>query len=193
MAAAQIPGFVFTRRFDRILPRAVKAEGVWIEDDAGNRILDACGGAIVVNVGHGRLEIADAVYEQMKKFSYVHGNVFTSDPLEELAERLAGHAPDEINRFYFMSSGSEAVETAIKMARQIQIERGRPSRMRLISRWKSYHGLTLGALAASGRTYFREPFTPMLPDVVHIHPPYCLRCSYGLTYPACKLQCASIR
>ncbi|MEJ2718700.1 MAG: aminotransferase class III-fold pyridoxal phosphate-dependent enzyme, partial [Deltaproteobacteria bacterium] len=191
MAAIRIPGFVFTRRLDRILPRAVKAEGVWIEDETGQKILDACGGAIVVNVGHGRLEIAEAVYEQMRKFSYVHGNVFTSEPVEALAERLARHAPNELNRFYFMCSGSEAIETAVKLARQIQLERGRPSRMRLISRWKSYHGLTLGALAASGRTYFREPFTPLLPEVVHIHPPYCLRCSYGLMYPSCALRCAS--
>jgi adenosylmethionine-8-amino-7-oxononanoate aminotransferase len=89
-----------------------------------------------------------------------------------------------------MSSGSEAVETAIKLARQIHLECGRPQRMRLISRWKSYHGLTLGALAATGRTAFRVPFAALLNDVVHIPPPYCLRCSYGLTYPVCGLRCA---
>jgi adenosylmethionine-8-amino-7-oxononanoate aminotransferase len=89
-----------------------------------------------------------------------------------------------------MSSGSEAVETAIKLARQIHLANGRERRIRLISRWKSYHGLTLGALAATGRTAFRGPFIPLLADAVHIHPPYCLRCSYGLSYPDCRLRCA---
>ena len=191
MAYQSIPGFVFPRRLDCALPRAVKAEGVWIEDEHGGKILDACGGAIVVNVGHGRREIAEAVYEQMKRFSYVHGTVFTSHPVEALAEKLSTHAPEGLDRFYFMSSGSEAVETAIKLARQIHCERGASSRIRLISRWKSYHGLTLGALAASGRTYFREPFTPLLPEVVHLPPPYCLRCGYGLQFPSCGLRCAS--
>jgi adenosylmethionine-8-amino-7-oxononanoate aminotransferase len=82
------------------------------------------------------------------------------------------------------------VETAVKLARQVHVESGKASRVTLISRWKSYHGLTLGALAASGRTYFREPFSPLLADAVHIPPPYCLRCSYGLTFPDCGLRCA---
>jgi adenosylmethionine-8-amino-7-oxononanoate aminotransferase len=116
--------------------------------------------------------------------------MFTSSALEDLAERLAAHTPQGLDRFYFISSGSEAVETAIKLARQIQIARGNPDRQVLISRWKSYHGLTLGALAAAGRTSFRLPFYPMLRDAVHIPPAYCLRCSYGLTYPACHLRCA---
>jgi hypothetical protein len=95
-----------------------------------------------------------------------------------------------LDRFYFMSSGSEAVETAIKLARQIQLARGNPMRQVLVSRWKSYHGLTMGALAAAGRTSFRLPFYPLLSDAVHIPPPYCLRCSYGLSYPDCRLRCA---
>jgi adenosylmethionine-8-amino-7-oxononanoate aminotransferase len=182
--------FVFPRRLDKRLPQAAKAKGAWIEAEDGKRYLDACGGALVVNVGHGREEIAQAVAEQMKHFSYVHGTLFTSRPLEELAGRLADHAPSGLSRFYFMCSGSEAVETAIKLARQVHLECGRPSRTKLISRWKSYHGLTLGALAASGRTYFRQPFAALLPEVVHIPPPYCLRCSYGLTFPTCSLRCA---
>ena len=188
--AQLIPGFVFPRRLDRPLPLAAKAEGMWIEDTQGKRYLDMGGGALVVNVGHGRKEIAQAVSQQMKEFSYVHGTLFTSRAVEELSERLAAHAPEGLSRFYYMSSGSEAVETAIKLARQIHLEQGRPNRVNLISRWKSYHGLTFGALAASGRTYFREPFMPLLADAVHIPPPYCLRCSYGLTFPECGLRCA---
>ena len=186
----EIPGNVFPRKLDRPLPVAAKAEGLWIVDSDGNRYLDASGGPVLVNVGHGREEIARAVYEQILQCDYVHGTMFTTEAVENLAQALAAHAPRGIERFYFLSGGGEAVETAIKLARQIHLEYGRPQRVRLIARWKSYHGLTLGALAATGRTAFRVPFAPLLNDVVHIPPPYCLRCSYGLTYPACRLRCA---
>jgi adenosylmethionine-8-amino-7-oxononanoate aminotransferase len=185
-----IPGAVFHRALDRQLPVAKRSAGVWIETVDGRRYLDACGGAVVVNVGHGRPEIAQAVGEQLQALSYVHPTMFTSTALEDLAAALKTHTPAGLDRFYFMSSGSEAVETAIKLARQIQIARGHADRQVLISRWKSYHGLTMGALAAAGRTSFRLPFYPLLRDAVHIPPPYCLRCSYGLTYPACGLRCA---
>lgn len=184
------PSAVFHRVLDRQLPTATRSEGVWIETDDGRRYLDASGGAVVVNVGHGRREIAEAVGRQLQSLSYVHPTMFTSSALEELAAALAAHTPAGLDRFYFMSSGSEAVETAIKLARQIQTARGNADRQVLVSRWKSYHGLTMGALAAAGRTSFRLPFYPMLRDAVHIPPPYCLRCSYGLTYPGCRLRCA---
>lgn len=143
-----------------------------------------------MGAGHGRAEVIQAIQRQVEQCYYLHGSLFTSDALEELASRLAQHTPEGLDKFYFMSSGSEAVETAIKLARQIHLEAGRAQRAKLISRWKSYHGLTLGALAASGRTYFREPFDPLLSEVIHIPPPYCLRCSYGLTFPHCGLRCA---
>jgi adenosylmethionine-8-amino-7-oxononanoate aminotransferase len=181
---------VFGRAKEGVLPKVLKAEGLWIEDDKGNRYLDASGGAAVMNVGHGRREIADAVHQQILKHDYIHPTVFTSSVVEDLASALTCHAPAGIERFYFLSGGGEATEAAIKMARQIHLANGRPERIRLISRWKSYHGLSLGALSAMGRTAFREPFTPLLSDVVHIPPPYCLRCSYGLTYPECQLRCA---
>ena len=185
-----IPGAVFHRVLDHPLPVAKRSAGVWIETEDGRRYLDASGGAVVVNVGHGRAEIARAVGDQLQTLSYVHPTMFTSTALEDLAAALAAHAPAGLDRFYFMSSGSEAVETAIKLARQIQTARGNADRQVLVSRWKSYHGLTMGALAAAGRTSFRLPFYPMLRDAVHIPPPYCLRCSYGLTYPGCGLRCA---
>lgn len=183
-------GHLFPRRLDPPLPVAVKADGVWIEDQDGNRYLDASGGAIVVNAGHGRKEIARAVYDQILAYDYIHPTMFTTPAAEALATALAAHAPDGIDRFYFLSGGAEAVEAAIKLARQIHLAQKRPEKFRLISRWKSYHGLTLGALAAMGRTAFRTPFAPMLSDAVHIPPPYCLRCSYGLTFPGCHLRCA---
>lgn len=185
-----ISGAVFHRVLDRVLPLAQRSQGVWIETSDGRRYLDASGGAVVVNVGHGREEIARAVFDQLRTLSYVHPTMFSSPAVEELALALLAHTPAGLDRFYFMSSGSEAVETAIKLARQIQIARGNPDRQVLISRWRSYHGLTMGALAAAGRTSFRLPFYPLLRDAVHIPPPYCLRCSYGLVFPACRLRCA---
>jgi hypothetical protein len=182
--------FVFGRAKEGALAKVHKAEGLWLEDDRGNRYLDASGGAAVTNVGHGRREIAEALLQQFLHYDYIHPTVFVSPVVEDLAAALARRAPAGIQRFYFLSSGGEAVEAAIKMARQIHLANGRPGKIRLISRWKSYHGLSLGALSAMGRTAFREPFTPLLGDVIHIPPPYCLRCSYGLSYPACQLRCA---
>jgi hypothetical protein len=181
---------VFGRAKEGVLPKVHKAEGLWIQDDSGNRYLNASGGAAVTNVGHGRREIAEALHQQVLQHDYIHPTVFVSPVVEDLAAALALRAPAGIERFYFLSGGGEAVEASIKMARQIHLANGRPERIRLISRWKSYHGLSLGALSAMGRTAFREPFTPLLGDVVHIPPPYCLRCSYGLTYPECQLRCA---
>ncbi len=181
---------VFPRKLGVELPRVEKAEGVYIVDDRGRRYLDASGGAVVANLGQGREEIAQAVYDQLMSFYYAHPTMFTSPPVEKLAGRLAVHSEGDLERFYFLSSGSEAVETSIKMARQVQLALGRPQKHRLIARWKSYHGLTLGALSAMGRTAFRVPYAPMLPEVEHIAPPYCYRCFYELEYPACGLRCA---
>ena len=183
-------GHLFPRRLDPQLPVAVKADGVWIEDQDGNRYLDASGGAIVVNAGHGRKEIAQAVYAQILAYDYIHPTMFTTPVVEGLADALVAHAPEGIDRFYFLSGGAEAVEAAIKLARQIHLANSRPEKFRLISRWKSYHGLTLGALSAMGRPAFQTPYAPMLAHAVHIPPPYCLRCSYGLTFPDCRLRCA---
>ncbi|MCP3950993.1 MAG: aminotransferase class III-fold pyridoxal phosphate-dependent enzyme, partial [Desulfobacterales bacterium] len=156
----EIPGHLFPRRLDAPLPLAVRAKGVWITDAAGRRYLDASGGAIVVNVGHGRSEIAEAVHRQILEAGYIHPTMFTTNPAEALADALCAHAPEGIERFYFLSGGSEAVETALKLARQIHLENNDAQRIRLISRWKSYHGLTLGSLSAMGRTTFRTPYAP---------------------------------
>ncbi|MFO7598796.1 MAG: aspartate aminotransferase family protein [Candidatus Desulfacyla sp.] len=171
-------------------PKAVRAEGVWIYDEQGKKYLDASGGPICVNVGHGRAEVAEAIAKQAGELAYVHGPMFTSDPVEELARRLAMHAPEPIDRFYFCSSGCEAVETAVKLSHQIHVARGEPQRHRLIARWQSYHGATIGALSATGKPAMRNPFIPLLVPVVHIPPPYCLRCHFGLDYPSCGMRCA---
>ncbi len=184
------PGAVFRRQLTKDLETAAEASGVWITTSGGRRFLDGSGGPLVVNVGHGRPEIARAVEAQLRTCAYVHPTMFTGEAVETLAARLAAVAPPGIERFYFMTTGSEAVETALKLARQIHLEQGDTQRYRVISRWKSYHGLSMGALAATGRTGFRTPFAPMLPESHHIPAPYCYRCSYGLTHPACGLRCA---
>ncbi len=186
----EIPGNVFPRRLDINLPMAKKAHGIFIEDENQKRYMDASGGAIVVNAGHGREKIAKAIYNQILSHDYIHPTMFTTKPVEMLATSLAEKAPGDINRFYFFSGGSEANEAAIKLARQIHIETGNETKYQLIGRWKSYHGLTLGSLAATGRTSFKTYFTPLLKENLHIPAPYCYRCSFGLKYPSCKVRCA---
>jgi hypothetical protein len=185
-----IPGNLFPRRLDRPLTVAQKAHGIWITDENGKQYMDASGGAIVVNAGHGREQIAKAVYDQILSQDYIHPTMFTIQPAEMLANFLAKKAPGDIDRFYFLSGGSEANEAAIKLARQIHLANGMGSKFRLISRWKSYHGLTLGSLSAMGRTTFKAPFAPLLNECMHIPAPYCYRCSFNLEYPACGLRCA---
>ncbi len=182
---------VFLRRWDTPLPTAIRGSGIWIEDADGKRYLDACGGPICVNLGHGREEIAKTICSQAGCLEYAHPTMFAVPVVEKLAERLAMITPPGIDRFYFLSSGSEAVEAAIKFARQVHLAAGRKERYRVISRWQSYHGCTLGALSATGKSGMRKAFTPLLsPHAIHIPPPYCLRCHYKLTYPSCKLRCA---
>ena len=186
----EIPGNLFPRRLDINLPVAESARGIFIEDENHKQYMDASGGAIVVSAGHGREKIAKAIYNQILSHDYIHPTMFTTKPVERLATLLAKKAPGDINRFYFLSGGSEANEAAIKLARQIHIETGNETKYRLIGRWKSYHGLTLGSLAAMGRTSFKTYFAPLLKENLHIPAPYCYRCSFGLEYPSCKLRCA---
>ena len=185
------PGHVFYRSPGRVYPVAVRASGVFIETADGRRLLDGCSGAVVVNMGHGRAEIAEAMYRQALEVAFAHTERFTHRPQERLAELLAGLLPEPLRRVYFVNSGSEAVETAIKLARQFHVEEGHPGRFCVIGRWISYHGNTLGALAAGGHTGRRRPYAPMLSGAFfHIPAPYCLRCPFGLRYPECGLRCA---
>jgi adenosylmethionine-8-amino-7-oxononanoate aminotransferase len=171
-------------------PRAVRAEGAYIWDERGRRLIDAAGGAIVVNVGHGVGEIAEAIAAQARRLAYVHGSELTSEPMEALAAELAKRAPVEDARTYLVSGGSEATETAIKLARQYQLARGEPGRFKVISRWPSYHGSTLGALAVSGRPTLRAGFEPLLGVTAFIPAPYPYRCRLAGCGTACSLECA---
>jgi len=140
----------------------VRAEGVWIEDAEGKRYLDGGGGAIVVNVGHGDRSLVDAMAEQSARTSYVHGTAFTTEALESYADAVAPVLPLDDPRIYPVSGGSEAVETAIKLARAYHLARGEDSRTLVIGRRPSYHGNTLGALDVGGKEGLRRPYTPWL-------------------------------
>ena len=181
---------VFYRRLGHTYPTAERGEGIYLYDTDGKRYLDASGGSVVVNIGHGVAEVVQAMAEQAGQVAYVHGTMFTTQALKEYASALAEIVPVPHPRFFFLSSGSEAVETAIKLARQVQVDRGEAGRYVIISRWRSYHGTTLGALAVSGRARFRQPFLPLLRDFPHIPPPYCYRCPWGKSYPGCDVDCA---
>ncbi len=163
---------VFPRHTKSTLPTAVGGEGCYLIDSTGKQYFDGSGGAAVSCLGHGNQTVIEAIKAQLDKLAFAHTGFFTSEPAEELAEFLVDRAPDGLERVYFVSGGSEAVEAAIKLARQYQIERGQPSRHRLISRKQSYHGNTLGALAAGGNAWRREPFAPLMIETSHISPCY---------------------
>ncbi len=163
---------VFPRHTKTELPVAVGGEGCYLIDESGKRYLDGSGGAAVSCLGHGDAEVAEAIRQQLDKIAFAHTGFFTSPPAEELADLLVANAPSEIDRVYFVSGGSEAVEAAIKLARQFFLEIGEPQRHRVIARRQSYHGNTLGALAAGGNEARRNQFSPLLIETSHIAPCY---------------------
>jgi len=162
---------LFYRRLDRRFRRAVRAEGCWIEDETGRRYLDGSGGALVANLGHGVPEVADAMADATRTLGYVNGTQFTNRWAEELAVTLERHLPGELRYSYFLGSGSEAVEAAVKLARQAQLDRGEARRWKVVTLVPSYHGNTLAALSLSGREHARAPFAPLLVDFPRISGP----------------------
>src|ERR671931_31388 len=180
MSAHRYPeSHVFYRKLGRSFPRVVRGEGCWLEDDTGRRYLDACGGAYVANLGHANPEIAGALARQARQFGYLSGASFTHGPVEELAAELAATLPGDLDKLYFLSSGSEAVEAALKLARQYWVERGRPGKHKIIALAPAYHGNTLLALSASAREHYRAFYREWLVDVHRIPAPYAYRCPCG--------------
>ncbi len=149
---------VFQRQILADMPRAEKGDGIYIIDANGKRYLDGSGGAAVSCLGHSDADVIQAIKAQADALPFAHTSFFTSAPAEELADLLVGMAPDGIDKVYFMSGGSEAVEAALKMARQFFLESGEPDRTRFIAGRRSYLGKTLGALSSSGNTLRRERF-----------------------------------
>lgn len=181
---------VFYRNLRKTYPTAVRAEGVYIYDSDGKAYIDGSGGAVVVTIGHGVQEIQEAMLKQAGEIAFAHGSQFTSQAAVALAGKIIAISPKGMNRVYFLSGGSEAVETAVKMARQYQVDRGVPSKYKVISRWTSYHGNTLGALALGGHTGRRKYYLPLLQHTPHIAPAYCYRCPFGRQPESCQLECA---
>ena len=163
--------FVFYRKLNKPFARAVSASGSTIIDEDGNKYLDASGGAVVVNVGHGVPEIANSVAEQIRELAYVNGTQFTNQPVETLSAELAEILPGTLKYSYFLGSGSEANEAAIKLARHYWYEKGEKSKWKIISRTPSYHGNTLATLSLSGREHYRAVYGPMLTDYPRIPAP----------------------
>ncbi len=159
---------VFHRHNKQNFPTAVKGDGVYIIDNKGKRYLDGCSGAAVSCLGHSHPKVIEAITTQINKITYAHSGFFTTEPMEELADFLIKKAPKGLDRVYFVSGGSEAVETAIKLARQYFCEIGKFEKKYVIARWQSYHGNTLGALSAGGNKWRREQYKPVLVDMKHI-------------------------
>jgi adenosylmethionine-8-amino-7-oxononanoate aminotransferase len=166
---------VFHRVLTRDLPTAVRADGAWIEDADGRRYLDAAGGAIVVNVGHGDASVVDAIASHLSALDYVHGTMFTTEALEAYADDLAPLLPIDDARIYPVSGGSEAVETALKLARAYHLARGE-DRPLVIGRWNAYHGNTLATLDVGGKRVLRSPYEPWLGRFAHVDAAYEYRC-----------------
>jgi adenosylmethionine-8-amino-7-oxononanoate aminotransferase len=174
---------VFRRSFRKAFPSAVRGEGVYLWDTEGKRYLDFSGSAAVNFIGHGVPEISAAMTEQAKQLEFVHTSQFTTPVAEEYARELLEFAGDNFRggAVYFTCGGSESVETALKLARQYQVEIGQTKRHQVLSRTQSYHGSTLGALSVSGNKRRREMYLPMVREFAHVGIPYCYRCNYDCT------------
>ncbi|MCM3320911.1 MULTISPECIES: aspartate aminotransferase family protein [Cytobacillus] len=176
---------------DAEYPMIDYGKGVYLYDSEGKEYLDASSGAITANIGHGVQEIIDAMTEQAKRVSFVYRSQFTSEPAEKLAKKIASLSFPELNWCFFVNSGSEATETAMKISIQYWQEKGVMTKTKVLSRWMSYHGITLGALSMSGHTGRRARFIPLLEDFPVIQPPYCYRCPYNKEAPECGYLCAN--
>ncbi len=184
---------LFPRNFRKSYPIAVRGEGCWIIDQNGRRFLDASGQAAVISIGHGVPEIGRAMADQSAKLAFAHTTQFHSEPAEQLAQRLLALAPSNFRsggRLYFTSGGSEATETALKLARQFHLESGQPNRYRVVSRRQSYHGSTLGAMTVSGNVARCAPYQPLLAEWGHIAPCFCYHCPFDKKFPDCAITCA---
>lgn len=182
--------FLIKPMLNETYPMVDYGKGVYLFDVDGKRYLDAASGAVTANIGHGVTDIMEAIQEQAQKVSFVYRSQFTSEPAEKLARKIAELTPGELNWCFFVNSGSEATETAMKMAIQYWQEKGIHTKTKVLSRWVSYHGITLGALSMSGHSGRRARFVALLEDFPVLEPPYCYRCPYQLEPSSCGCLCA---
>jgi adenosylmethionine-8-amino-7-oxononanoate aminotransferase len=171
-------------------PLIVRGEGCYVWDSDGKRYLDGLSGLFTVQVGHGRAELADAARDQAATLAYFPVWGFANEPAVTLADRLAAMAPGDLNRVFFTPSGGDAVETAIKLARQYWKLLGEPGRTKVISRYLAYHGTSIGALSLTGVPSIKSPFEPLMPGAIKVQTPYRYRCGDCMHLDACTLRCA---
>ncbi len=171
-------------------PLVDRAEGIRLWDTTGKEYIDASSGAVVCNIGYGHPQVLQAVTEQSRKTFFAYRLHFENQPARDLAEALVQQSAAHLERVFFVSGGSEAVETAMKLCRQYFYDRKEGSRHLFVSRSPAYHGCTLGALALTSYAPLEKPFRPLFKAYPKIPAPYCYRCAYHLTYPACELECA---
>jgi adenosylmethionine-8-amino-7-oxononanoate aminotransferase len=172
------------------LPLIQSAGGIYMVDETGKQYIDGCSGAVVCNIGYGNARVAAAVAKQAQSTFFAYRLHFENKPALELAQKLVSQAAPHLNRVFFVSGGSEAVETAMKLCRQYYVNIGQGQRSVFISRSPSYHGCTLGALALTTYAPLEIPFRPLIKSYPKIPAPYCYRCAFNLTYPDCDLACA---
>lgn len=183
--------YVIKPELGKSYPVISHGKGIYLYDKEGNRFIDGCSGAVTASIGHGVEEIAEAMYTQAKEVSFAYRSHFSSDAVEQLGAKLAEWAPGSLNWTFFVSSGSEATETAQKIAIQYWQEKGKPTKNRIISRWMSYHGITMGALSMSGHVLRRKRFVPLLEDYPAITGPYPYRRPEGMSLEEYALSCAN--
>ncbi|MCL1993945.1 MAG: aspartate aminotransferase family protein [Spirochaetes bacterium] len=181
---------VFYRNVKKTLTEVEHGDGIYLYDKDGKKYIDACSGAAVSNIGHGNKQVAQAVMKQAEKVAFSHLSRWSNAPLRELADLVAALAPGSLNKLYPVSGGSEATEAALKMARSYYLERdGKTGKYKMISRWNSFHGNTIGALSMTGDAR-RKKYVPYLLDFPHIENCYCYRCPFGLESETCNVECA---
>ena len=190
-----LPNEVLVHRdWCRRFPKVVRAEGIYIYDEDGRRYIDGSGGSsVVVTIGHGVREIAEAVMEQAERFWFYPAHAFSNEAALELSDLIAAHAPGEMRnacKLWLTCTGTDAVDDAVRLARQHFVERGEPSRYLVISRWQAFHGNNIAVAGFSGITGRRRTFMPMFVNMPHIPPAYCYRCPFEKSYPECGLLCA---
>ncbi len=171
--------------------RIVRGEGVYVYDENGKKYLDASGGANAsIPIGHGVKSVIDAMTEQARQVSFAPMHLFSNRPAEMLSDEIAKVTPKGLSTTWFVSSGSEATENAVKIARQYYFERGSDGKFKIVTRWQGFFGNTLGALSVGGHTFRRSKYIPLLKDMPHIPPAYCYRCWFRREYPDCDIDCA---
>lgn len=181
---------VFYRDRKKAYPVIDRGQGIYLYDQAGKKYIDAAGGPLVVNIGHNVPEVIDAMIEQAKKVCFPYSGHFVSEAQIDLSAKIIEFAPQGMSKVYFVSGGSEATEIALKFIRQYHLERGEPSRTKIITRWQSYHGGTIAALSLSGHAHYHKDYSPYIINFPRIQAPYCYRCRYGKQYPSCDVFCA---